>query len=108
MKKLAETGRPIDQLVGNILGLAVGASVNYAQASVQVIDFYLDDTRKDDYNAIVHLSKRYDGESAELLRGYVCEAMRACSPVMYLLVISELVSNRFEATVPWFVSRGGC
>jgi len=76
LEKLTETGRPIDELLGNILGVAVGASVNYAQASVHVIDFYLDEARKDHYDNIVKLSKSNDAASAELLRGYVCEAMR--------------------------------
>ena len=27
---MAGTGRPLDQLLGNVLGIAVGSSVNYA------------------------------------------------------------------------------
>jgi len=66
----------LDELLGNILGVAVGASVNYAQASVHVIDFYLDDARAKEREHIVQLSNGEGSESAELLRGYVCEAMR--------------------------------
>jgi hypothetical protein len=106
LSKLTETGRPVDELLGNILGVAVGASVNYAQASVHVIEFYLDSAREKEYNHIVQLSKNSDAQSAELLRGYVCEAMRALCPIIYR-VISQLMSNRFEATVPRFISRGG-
>ena len=83
----------MDQLVGNILGVAVGASVNYAQASVNVIDFYLDEARKGDYDEIVRLSKSNNAESAELLRGYVCEAMRAYFPIMYLSDLSTHIEQ---------------
>ena len=76
LSKLAETGRPLDQLLGNILGVAVGASVNYAQAAVHVIDFYLDDARTQEREHIVQLVRSKDNESTALLRGYVCEAMR--------------------------------
>jgi linoleate 10R-lipoxygenase len=76
LSKLAETGRPLDQLVGNILGVAVGASVNYAQAAVHVVDFYFDDARETERKHIIELSNNKDAQSADLLRGYVCEAMR--------------------------------
>jgi len=76
LSKLAETGRPLDQLLGNILGVAVGASVNYAQAAVQVVDFYLDDARTKEREHIVQLVRAKDLDSTALLRGYVCEAMR--------------------------------
>jgi hypothetical protein len=76
LSKLTETGRPIDELLGNILGVAVGASVNYAQASVHVIDFYLDDAREKERKHIVQLCNSKDAQSAELLLGYVREAMR--------------------------------
>ena len=76
LSKLVETGRPLDQLLGNILGVAVGSSVNYAQAVVQVIDFYLDDARTKEREHIVQLVRAKDSDSIALLRGYVCEAMR--------------------------------
>ena len=31
LSRLAESGRPMKDLVGNVIGLAVGSSVNYAQ-----------------------------------------------------------------------------
>ena len=45
LSKLAETGRPLNEHLENILGVAVGAHVNNAQAVVNVTDFYLDDAR---------------------------------------------------------------
>ena len=60
----------------SVIGVAVGASVNYAQASVQIIDFYLDDARAQEREHIVQLVQAKDTESAALLRGYICEAMR--------------------------------
>ena len=76
LSKLTESGRPLDELLGNILGVAVGASVNYAQAAVHVVAFYLDEARAKEKEHIVQLVNRNDTESATLLRGYVCEAMR--------------------------------
>ncbi|KAF9553362.1 heme peroxidase [Agrocybe pediades] len=73
---LAESGRPIDELIGNILGVAVGASTNHAHATINVVDFYLDEKRKKERDHIVQLVKRTDQESDDLLFGYVNEAMR--------------------------------
>jgi linoleate 10R-lipoxygenase len=68
----------LDELLGNILGIAVGACVNWAQAAVQVVDFYLDDERKAEREQIIKLVNKTDNASNELLRGYVREAMREC------------------------------
>uniref|UniRef100_A0A8H8CDX0 Heme peroxidase n=1 Tax=Psilocybe cubensis TaxID=181762 RepID=A0A8H8CDX0_PSICU len=76
LQRLAASGRPLDELLGNLLGVAVGASVNHGHATVNVIDFYLDDKRKAEREHIVQLVKRNDKESAALLLGYVSEAMR--------------------------------
>ena len=76
LSKLAESKRPTDELLGNILGVAVGACVNYAQAAVHVVNFYLDDARAKERAVIVDLVKKTDEASGELLRGYVREAMR--------------------------------
>ncbi|KAF8066489.1 heme peroxidase [Lyophyllum atratum] len=76
LSKLAATGRPLDELIGNILGVAVGASTNYSQAAVHVVDFYLDDARTKERQHIVELVKNKDTQSTALVRGYVCEAMR--------------------------------
>jgi len=76
LSKLTETGRPLDELVGNIIGVAVGASVNHAQAAVNVIDFYLDDSRTSERKHIVELVHNTDSAATALLRGYVSEAMR--------------------------------
>ncbi|KAG6849385.1 hypothetical protein C0991_011637, partial [Blastosporella zonata] len=73
---LTATGGPIDELLGNILGVAVGACVNYAQAAVNVIEFYLDDARTDERKAILELVTTSGPQNDALLRGYVCEAMR--------------------------------
>jgi len=60
LSKLTGTGRPLDELVGNIIGVAVGASVNHAQAAVNVIDFYLDDSRTSERKHIVELIHNTD------------------------------------------------
>ncbi|KAF9257706.1 heme peroxidase [Marasmius fiardii PR-910] len=76
LQRLAQTGRPINELVANVVGLAVGSSVNYAQAAVQVIDFYFDDERAAERAQVISLSKATDATSTATLRGYVREAMR--------------------------------
>jgi hypothetical protein len=76
LSRLAETNRPADELVGCILGIAVGSSVNLAQAAVHVIDFYLEDAQEKERKHIIQLCNSNDAQSAELLRGYVCEGMR--------------------------------
>jgi linoleate 10R-lipoxygenase len=76
LSALAATGQPLDELLSNIVDVATGASVNYAQAAAHVVDFYLDDARAKERQHIVQLVNSKDTQSAELLRGYVCEAMR--------------------------------
>ncbi|KAJ3760774.1 heme peroxidase [Lentinula raphanica] len=76
LSKLSDTGRPVNELVANVVSLAVGSSVNYAQAAVNVIDFYFDDERAPERAKIIDLAKANDDNSTELLRGYVREAMR--------------------------------
>ncbi|KAL5536114.1 hypothetical protein ACEPAF_4219 [Sanghuangporus sanghuang] len=78
LARLASSGRPTNQLVACVVGLAVGSSVNYAQAVAQVVDFYFNDARARERAQIIELSKRPDGDKKadELLRGYVREAMR--------------------------------
>ncbi|KAJ7894889.1 heme peroxidase [Mycena olivaceomarginata] len=98
MSRLAATGRPMNELVANVMGIAVGSSVNYAQgacfalrtcisgsenstAAVHVIDFYLDDARQHERAQILKLVHLNDEKSTDLLRGYVREAMRKYSPM---------------------------
>ncbi|KAJ7506939.1 heme peroxidase [Mycena galericulata] len=76
LSKLSETGRPLNELVATVVGLAVGSSVNYAQAAVHVIDFYLDDAREKERKQILKLVQSDDTNATNLLRGYVREGMR--------------------------------
>ena len=84
LSTLAETGRPADQLIGITLGLVVGSSVNLAQAAVNVVDFYLDDSHAAERAQIIKLVNMNDQRSADLLRGYVCEAM-SMLPVFFIM-----------------------
>lgn len=90
--RLGATGRPVDQLIGNLMGIAVGASVNHGHAAVNVIDFYLDPARQAEKDDIVRLVKNPSADSDTLLLGYVDEAMRKfsfwwlTSYVIYLFV----------------------
>ncbi|KAI3616961.1 heme peroxidase [Moniliophthora roreri] len=78
LRRLAETGRPINEIVAMVVGLAVGSSVNYAQAAVHVIDFYMAEERKAERAEIIKLSQSKDSEGKgwDTLVGYVREAMR--------------------------------
>ena len=74
MARLAESGRPVKEVVAEIVGLSVGSSVNYAQALAQVVDFYLDEARAKELAEIKVLITKTDEASKERLRGYVREA----------------------------------
>ncbi|RDB16365.1 Psi-producing oxygenase A [Hypsizygus marmoreus] len=76
LSRMAASGRSFDAMLGNILGVGVGASVNHAHAAVQVINFYLDDEQEQERRHIIQLTRNDDVQSTELLRGYVREAMR--------------------------------
>ncbi|KAI5117531.1 hypothetical protein M0805_004764 [Coniferiporia weirii] len=78
LSNLASSGRPTRELVACVIGLAVGSSVNYAQALAQVVDFYLDPTRSRECAALVALCKRPESDvrAGEMVKGYVREAMR--------------------------------
>ncbi|KAF8516240.1 heme peroxidase [Gautieria morchelliformis] len=70
LSKLSDTGRPLNELVATVVGLAIGSSVNYSQAAVHVVDFYLDDKRAKEKAQIVQLVQKQDPASDELLQGY--------------------------------------
>ncbi|TFK63860.1 heme peroxidase [Pluteus cervinus] len=76
LSKLTETGRATNELVAMVVGLAVGSSVNYAQAAVHVIDFYFDDAREKERLAILKLVQTESDANTKVIRGYVREAMR--------------------------------
>jgi len=76
LSKLAETGRPLNELVAMVVGLAVGSSVNFAQGAVHVIDFYFDEAHAAENAEIIQLVQQDDPKSMQLLSGYVREAMR--------------------------------
>jgi hypothetical protein len=61
-------------------------------ASVQVLDFYLDDERKNERLEILNLAKKDDVQSTDMLRGYVREAMRKC------IVYSDIFRDDADAS----------
>lgn len=69
------TASPALQHQPRLIPLKVSASVNYAEAAVRAIDFYLDNARTKERQHIVQLVNNKDTESTALLRGYACEAM---------------------------------
>lgn len=76
ISRLTATGRPVNELVANIVGLANGSSVNQAHTALNVVDFYLEESRKDNLKDILDLITKEDAASKERLRGYIREAMR--------------------------------
>ncbi|KAL4246542.1 hypothetical protein ABKN59_008749 [Abortiporus biennis] len=76
LQRLAQTNRPMVELCAQVIGLAVGSSVNFAQSAVQVIDFYLDDARAAERAEIIRLCGLNDDASHELLMGYAREGQR--------------------------------
>ncbi|KAJ7803765.1 heme peroxidase [Mycena olivaceomarginata] len=68
LSKLSETGRPVNELTATVVGLAVGSSVNYAQAAVHVIDFYLDEAHEQERIQIIKLVQGDASKSTDLLR----------------------------------------
>ena len=76
LSALSASKRPTRDLVGEVMGIAVGSSVNFAQGIAHVIDFYLDEQRAAERAEIQKLILRKDPEAKELLRGYVREAQR--------------------------------
>ncbi|KAL4246543.1 hypothetical protein ABKN59_008748, partial [Abortiporus biennis] len=76
LKRLAANKRPMRELCAQVIGLAVGSSVNFAQSAVQVIDFYLDDERAVERAEIIRLCGLKDATSQELLMGYAREGQR--------------------------------
>ena len=93
MARLAESGRPVKEVVAEVVGLSVGSSVNYAQALAQVVDFYLDPARARELAEIKVLITKTDAQSAERLRGYVREAQSAYWVYLKWIVWRELTSD---------------
>ncbi|KAG8709377.1 hypothetical protein FRC11_005607 [Ceratobasidium sp. 423] len=70
------SGKSIDEVAGLALGVAVAATVNYAQAIAHTIDFYLQAQHHKELQHIIELSSMDNAESLELLAGYYREAAR--------------------------------
>lgn len=69
------SGRPAREITAQVVGLAIASVTLDAQAVVQVVDFYIHDTRVAERAEIVRLANA-DGEDEEtktLLLGYVRE-----------------------------------
>ncbi|KAI0079537.1 heme peroxidase [Panus rudis PR-1116 ss-1] len=76
LRRLSDLGLDRKDMVAQVIGLAVGSSVNYAQSIAQVVDFYLDDARAAERAEISKLVHRNDAEATELLHGYIREGQR--------------------------------
>ncbi|KAJ7159748.1 heme peroxidase [Mycena filopes] len=109
LDKLGKSVRPTNQLVTSVIGLAV-SSVSYARAAVNVVDFYLDDSRAHERHQIIQLIRNGDERSScdEMLRGYVCEAMRLspqCGGLWREVLIDTAIP--LEAGHPGVEARAG-
>lgn len=101
LRRLAESGRPLNDLTATVLGLATGTSVNYAQACAQIVDFYLDDARAAERADIIQLvhTPENDDVANERIIGYIKEAQRLAPqfPGLYRVC---------EATAPVTIQQG--
>ncbi|KDN41575.1 hypothetical protein RSAG8_07376, partial [Rhizoctonia solani AG-8 WAC10335] len=75
-KALLASKKPINDLVAMICGMLVGSTVNFAQATSHMVDFYMDDARKKEREHLIQLATKNDPESIQLLIGYYREAAR--------------------------------
>ncbi|CAE6433839.1 unnamed protein product [Rhizoctonia solani] len=75
-KTLLASKKPINDLVAMICGMLVGSTVNFAQATSHMVDFYMDDARKKEREHLIELATKNDPESTKLLIGYYREAAR--------------------------------
>jgi len=66
----------VEQLAWNVLACSVASGANYSQAATQIVDFYLDNERQAEREAICKLVLQETPESDRKLAGYVREAMR--------------------------------
>jgi len=73
LSHLAASGRPMDELVACVVGLAVGSSVNVSQALAQVVDLYLQPQYAADFEMLKQACR---AGNTERVRGYVREGMR--------------------------------
>lgn len=83
LNRMAVTSKPIDWLVGNILSVAISASVNHTHVAINIVDCYLDNTCKKERDHIVQFMKYNNANSDALLLGYVSEAMHASANIPF-------------------------
>lgn len=110
LSRLAASGRPTDELVACVIGLAVGSCGNFAQAAAQVVDFYLRDDRASERAALIEACTRpdTDEDAKELVRGYVREGMRLNPQFagLFRIVVADDVVPQGEGFTPMQVKKG--
>ncbi|KAI0923759.1 hypothetical protein AcV5_009223 [Taiwanofungus camphoratus] len=75
MERLHALGYSSDTLCNSILAFLVGSTVEMSQAFINVINFYLDENKPRDVQALVSKAK-LDTKDEVLLQGFVNEALR--------------------------------
>lgn len=96
LQRLHDCGKTDDEIVNDVFAVVVGASAELAQGEhvahtfivkltflhsaglVHVVNFYLEPSRSQQKAEIVKHALSNNAQSAELLEGYVREALRAC------------------------------
>ena len=78
LARLKAAGRPNRDIIAEVVGLAVGGAMIYAQAVSQIVDFYMDDERSAERAEIIKLARADSQDPAQkaLMLGYVREAQR--------------------------------
>ncbi|KIJ55788.1 hypothetical protein M422DRAFT_152180 [Sphaerobolus stellatus SS14] len=76
LQKLAESKKPKEEIANHALSLALIAGVEYSQALVNVVNFYLDKDNAEHARNISSIAKSNDPTADAVLQAYVREALR--------------------------------
>lgn len=75
LEKLWGLGYAPDELAHSVLAVLISCSVELSQAVVNVVNYYIDESRPRDVQDLVNKPK-FDQKDAQTLSGYVLEALR--------------------------------
>ncbi|EJD44726.1 putative linoleate diol synthase [Auricularia subglabra TFB-10046 SS5] len=81
LQRLYEKGKGDEELANNVFAVVVGASVEYAQGLVHVVNFYLDEKNAAHRKRICELALSESEDANAGLEGYVREALRLDPPM---------------------------
>ncbi|KDQ09782.1 hypothetical protein BOTBODRAFT_507785 [Botryobasidium botryosum FD-172 SS1] len=108
LQRVADTGRDIEQLSDDVLGLLIICIANYACAMTHIVNFYLDDERTLEREAIISLCRqRSDATSDGVLAGFAREALRFDPQAPWILRQATTDSTIEQGATPSLNIRKG-